>query len=212
MNSLILEKDTATAEKFFAKCGELKPLFEKFPEAAEGEIAEDWVKMGCYFTYRLAGMEHSLAAMQACRRGPRMKNSDRTFNQGARHRMSNIDDKMMRSMLRMAHSAGVQTQGKFYVAGLARRGLAYRDPHAWVSTTDDILAVARRRNLEVEGVVNHKASEPPPPKRTRLAADIAAELLQKELKKPENAHVRSDRKRVRALREQIVAKHSRQPR
>lgn len=211
---LIAAKDEAVAIAFWASCTDVDKLLDRFPEATEREFLDDAVKMGCYLKYRSDGMEHPLAAMQACRRGPQMKNSDRTFNQGQRRKMNGIEDGIMRQLLKYAGQAGIKTQGKFYVGGLARRGLGPRDPQAWVSTTDDILEVARKRNLEVEGVVNHKSSEPPPPKRIPLAADIVQSLCQAELKRdPElAAKVGRSPKQMAELRERIVAKHSRKNR
>ena len=146
------------------------------------------------------------AAMCACQQPPGSRNTDRAFCQGAQKRMNSMGDYLRNQIVKRAEAAGISTQGKFYKAGLGR----YTDPAAWVSTADDVLAVAKARNLNVEGVINHKAAERDmKPKRVKLAPDIVRSTERELLKaSPElAAKVKKNPKARRELREAIVAKH-----
>lgn len=187
----------------------LSAAMDRYPECSDLEIVSDAMRLGCYLSYREQGMDHALAAMQACRRSPQMKNSDRTFNQKARHRMDTMQDSIRKVILERAQKAGINTQGKYYCGGLAdRRGA--RDPSAWVSTTSDVLEVARRRNLDVRGAVEHRASESPPPKRVAIAPDILNGLVQKRVASDPalQERVRRNPRAIQAVREELTAKHA----
>lgn len=210
--SLIAEKDCQLATKFWASLSDVGGIMEKYPEAwNDAELCEDWVFLGCYLHYRESGVDHSLAAMQACRRGPHMKGSDRAFMEGQRRKMEGSSDDLMRDMVKMAKGAGIKTQGRFYMAGLAdRRG--YRDPGAWVSSIDDVKRVCRERNYECRGIVEHRADERPPAPKKAIAEDIVTELAAKALGSDTELRHRvreGGRKAYAALREQIAAKHAR---
>lgn len=148
------------------------------------------------------------AAMCACRQAPGTRNTDRAFCQGAQRRMNSMGSYLQEQIVKRAQKAGINTQGKYYKAGLGR----YEDPAAWVSCADDVLAVAKARNLNVEGVINHKAVEREiKPKRVPLAEDIiqakAKEILKAE---PDTAaKVKRSAKAKRELRERIIATYSR---
>jgi hypothetical protein len=102
-------------------------------------------------------------------------------------------------MLREAKQAGISVSGKQYIGGLAdRRG--WRDPEAWVSNNDDILRVAKKRQLAVRGNVNYDPGEVPP-KRTLLAESIIRQEVKKLRKKMPTA-------KTRELRERVIDKHA----
>lgn len=140
-----------------------------------------------------------------------MKGSDRAFMEGQRRKMEGSSDELMRDMVKMAKGAGIKTQGRFYMAGLAdRRG--YRDPGAWVSSIDDVKRVCRERNYECRGIVEHRADERPPAPKKAIAEDIVTELAAKALGSDTELRHRvreGGRKAYAALREQIAAKHAR---
>lgn len=153
-------------------------------------------------TYRAAlPYGEKWASMCALQCPPGTKGTDRAFNQG-RYNQQQFDDmpKMMAEhMLREAREAGISTSGKQYVGGLADKR-AHKDPEAWVDSTADIVRVARKRNLTVEGIVSHKGT-PVPPQRKALSERIIAEDMQ---------HYRKlhPRKKPQELREMIIAKHA----
>lgn len=141
------------------------------------------------------------AAMVALQRPPGTKGSDRAFMYG-RLNQQQFDDmppKMAARMLREAKAAGINTTGKYYVGGIADKR-AYTDPEAWVDSTADVLRVARKRNLTVEGIVSHKG-EALPPKRTVLSETIISE----EMKRYRKLH---PGKKKEELREMIINKHA----
>lgn len=77
----------------------------------------------------------------------------------------------------MAREAGVVTRGKQYMGGLARFP---GDPQAWVSTRGEIRKIAEKRNLNVDGIVKHKAEQAPPPKKG-LSESIVKRYVDQEL-------------------------------
>jgi hypothetical protein len=144
------------------------------------------------------------ASMCALQCPPGIKGTDRAFNQG-RYNQQQFDDMpklMAEHMLREAREAGISTAGKQYVGGLADKR-AHKDPEAWVDSTADIVRVARKRNLTVEGIVSHKGI-PVPPKRAPLSEKIIAEDMRRYRKLHPN-------KKAGELREMIIAKHSYRP-
>lgn len=149
------------------------------------------------------------AAMCALQSAPGSKNTDRALCEGGRQRMESMDDFNRNKILAIAKKAGINTQGKFYKAGLGR----YNDPRAWVASQDDILATAKAKKLKVEGVVNCDYSEPlaNPPKKAPMPEDIIKrEALGLMRKDPAlAAKVKSSPKAKQELRERIVATHSR---
>ena len=152
--TLMAEIDTFTEQN------DLLDLYEKYESELDAEIRQDELTLARYFMYRENGQSPRFAAIAACQRAPGTKGSDRAFNEHARRRMDRMHATNQERILGIAKRAGINTQGKYYVGGLGR----YNDPAAWVSTTDDILSVAKARNLNVEGSVNHTATPVGPPR------------------------------------------------
>ena len=131
---------------------------------------------------------------------------DRHFSEKARYRMNTMSTANLNKMLKMARSAGVNTQGKFYVGGLGR----YTDQKAWCSTADDVLAVAKERNFTVTGAVKHKGHEVAP----RVGPALAPDIVQRHVKKilasePRTREkVRKDPKKLNEVKERVIAKHA----
>ena len=146
------------------------------------------------------------AAMCALRQAPGSRGTERAFSEGASRQMGRMSDITRRSLLAAARRAGIATDGKCYKGGLGRPD----DPAAWVSTSDDVLAVAKARNLTVDGAVRHKGVEHcGPPKRVRLATDIV-DQLERDYRAEDpglDQKVRKSPKARRELRERIVDKH-----
>lgn len=147
------------------------------------------------------GQSERFAVMCALQVAPGTKGTDRAFMEG---RMNNqqLDDMpshQARYMIRDAKAAGINISGKHYVAGLAdKRG--WRDPEAWVSSNDDILRVAQKRQLSVSGTVNY---DPPvqPPKRVALSEKI----IKREVARLRKSHPTA---KTGELRERVIEKHS----
>jgi hypothetical protein len=141
------------------------------------------------------------AEMVALQTPPGTRGTDRAFNQG-RLNQEQFDDmpkKMAQRIIREAAAAGINTNGKQYCAGLADKR-AYCDPEAWIDSTADIVRVARKRNLTVEGIVNHKGS-PVAPKRTVLSEGI----IQEEMRHYRKLH---PGRKKEDLRHMIIEKHA----
>lgn len=153
------------------------------------------------------GNSPTAALMFASRRAPGVRNSDRNFNESARRRMYGMSEKCREGIAEVARRAGISTQGKFYVGGLGK----YTDPHAWVSDTSDIMAIAKAKRLNVSGALNYTGSPdgPPPPKHVPLAPDVAADIERKYIQDDPKLReqIRKNPKKRRELRERVVATH-----
>lgn len=141
------------------------------------------------------------AAMVALQQPPGTKGTDRAFLEG-RQNNEQLDDMPRRQaayVAKEARQAGISISGKYYCAGIAdKRG--WKDPEAWVTSSDDVLKVARKRRLHVTGSVNYDPGEAPP-KRVLLSERIIKDEIRKEKRKNPNA-------KAGELREKIIEKHA----
>ena len=195
--TLMAEIDTFTEQN------DLLDLYEKYESELDAEIRQDEFTLARYFMYRENGQSPRFAAIAACQRAPGTKGSDRAFNEHARRRMDRMHATNQERILGIAKRAGINTQGKYYVGGLGR----YNDPAAWVSTTDDILSVAKARNLNVEGSVNHTATPVGPPKKVRLAEDLIEDQMAHYLQDPREREKAKKTGGLAALRDKVIEKH-----
>lgn len=205
--NLAKECDERMAEEFLASPNAYL-VFNKFVWEADAEIRYDMTKLGMYIKCRAMGVDPVFAAMRACRRAPAAKGMDRHFNEGARRRMNGMGQKSLAKILAVAQNAGISTQGKFYVGGLGR----YNDPQAWCSTIDDVLGTAKRKNLEMTGVAEHKMIEMDvQPRKQGLAPDIMARFMSKYFKDDPGLAQKAKKnpRVVNELKERIVATHAR---
>jgi len=148
------------------------------------------------------------AEMCALQSPPGTKNTERAFMQGAWRQMEQMDPKNRDTILADAKKAGISTQGKCFKSGIGH----WTDPAAWVTSAEDVLAVAKARNYEVSGVVNHKAIDKClPPKRVKLAPDIVKQQTEKLLaREPALAEkVKKNPKKLAEVHERVIATHSR---
>jgi hypothetical protein len=134
------------------------------------------------------GASPAFAEMAACQMPPGTKGSDRAFMQGRMDGswMNSMPKPLADRMVRQARAAGINTTGKFYMGGLADKR-RHMDPEAWVDSVDDVRRVARKRNLEVRGIVDYTPPEQEPKKSVDIAPDILEENVRKELKKDPQA-------------------------
>lgn len=160
-----------------------------------------------YVTALNTGAGIEFAAMCALKQAPGSKNTDRAFCDGARRRMNNMDPVNRNKIYQAAIKAGVNTAGKFYSGALGR----YTDQNAWVSCAQDVVTYAKEKQVNVEGVVTHRAARDlPPPKPVLLAEDIARrmenQILAAEPRTREK--VKKNPSARKELRERVVAQHS----
>ena len=140
--------------------------------------------------------------MCATQTPPGVRGTDRAVMQ---HRLNGewldaMPPAQAKRILAEAKSVGINTEGKYYMSGLAdKRGPA--DPAAWIDSASDITRVARARNLHVTGIVEHKAHEVDPPK----AKPISDSAMKSLMRKYRQQH---PTKKTGELREMIVDKHA----
>jgi hypothetical protein len=144
-------------------------------EQLEAEVDRAGVR--AHFDKMVAdGQGVEFAAMCALQQPPGSKNTDRAFQDGARRRMEGMGAITKTALLHAAKKAGISTEGKYYVGGLGRAN----DPSAWVSTAQDVMDVCKKKNLNCEGVVNHKVTfEDKPPPDVKLAPDLVKQFTQR---------------------------------
>lgn len=152
------------------------------------------------------GETQEWAAMCALKQPSGSRNTDRAFCQGAARQMSMMAPVNRDEVLARAAKAGIKTQGKFYKGSLGRPD----DPAAWVSSADDVLAVAKAKNLSIEGVIKHNAPIiEKKPKRVRLAPDLVRQGVTRVLRsEPDTAaKVKENPKTLREIVERVIDKH-----
>ena len=145
------------------------------------------------------------AAMVALQVAPGTLGSDRAFMQG---RLNNqqLDDMPKRQaqwLVKEARDAGINISGKYYCGGIADRR-AWRDPEAWVSSSDDVMRVAQKRRLVVKGSVQYDPGSVEPPKRKLMNEKILRREVARELKRNPGA-------KAGEVRERILEKHAYRP-
>lgn len=141
------------------------------------------------------------AAMVALQQPPGTKGTDRAFLEGRQNneQLNDMPRRQAEYVSQEARHAGINISGKYYCAGIAdKRG--WRDPAAWVTSTDDVLRVARKRRLHVAGSVNYDPGEAPP-KRVVLSESIIRDEVRRERR-------RSPRANPKELREKVIEKHA----
>lgn len=155
-----------------------------------------------YAELRSEGLSHKWCEMVVFRQPPGVKGGDRAFMEGRynNQQLDQMPKDHANNILTLAKRAGINVSGKYYCSGLAdSRGI--QDPEAWVDGAGDVLRVARKRNLTVEGAVTAKGVQEAP-KRKPLS-----ERLTKEMMRFEKA--RNPKMKKGELREMVVAKYGR---
>jgi hypothetical protein len=151
-------------------------VLEKYSHEITPDMWADDIKLGLYLKLREDGVPPVWAAGRACRTFARRVNSDGAFHEHARRRMEGWSSWQKKKFFAMAKQAGISTQGKYHITGIGPAD----DPAAWVSGPDDILAVAKQRNLTVEGHVNHQGHTMAP-QVTPLASDLVDRMCEHEM-------------------------------
>jgi hypothetical protein len=172
------EKNETEAFEFLAARTdrEIERLLDLYGPEIDSTIKDNPCNLGLYLKLRTDGVPAVWAAGRACRTFARRVNSDGAFHEHARRRMESWPEWQKKRYFKMAAAAGINTHGKYHMSGLG----APDDPQAWVSGPDDVLDVAKRRNLSVEGHVKHEGYEVPATQ-IPLAPDLADEMCQVEM-------------------------------
>lgn len=155
-----------------------------------------------YARLRSEGLSHRWCEMVVFQQPPGVKGSDRSFMEGRynNQQLDKMPKDHAQNIVTLARRAGINVSGKYYCSGLAdSRGV--QDPEAWVDGSADVLRVAKKRNLSVEGSVTHKGI-PEAPKRKPLSERLTRELMREERK-------RHPAMKKGELREMVVAKYGR---
>ena len=165
-------------------------------------------RLGCveFFDHLIEeGNNSGFAAMLAQRRPPGSKGTDRAFLEGTHGWADKMWKANAKSIHDIAKKAGIATQGKVYKGGLGKPN----DPMAWVSSTSDVLAAAKAKGYTVTGAVNYQAPAQQP-KRKKMADDIAADYMQRELAADPALveKVKKKPKKLMELKEKVVEKFS----
>lgn len=144
--------------------------------ASNAEVREHFVRMV------EQGQSERFAAMCALQQPPGTRGTDRAFMERrmAGEWMNGMPQPLVERMLREAKAAGISTTGKFYMGGLADKR-AHRDPEAWVDSAADVLRVAKKRDLEVHGIVDYVPPQKGPPKEVDINPRILREHVRKEM-------------------------------
>lgn len=149
------------------------------------------------------GQSSRFAEMCSLQVAPGTKGTDRTFFEG-RYNNQQFDEmpkKQADFMIREAKAAGINISGKYYHSGLAD-GRRWTDPEAWVSSSDDVLRVCKKRHKSISGAINYDAGEALPPKRKVLSDRIIKEEVAREKRRNPGT------KDTPELRQRIIERHA----
>lgn len=108
-----------------------------------------------YYNLVSKGETPQMSHMLAMRQSPRMLGGDQYFCEGNRRKMMDMDESSRDELVRVAKKNGINTGGKYHHSGIG----AASDPGSWVSSSDDLLDVCKKRGLSCEGAVTYKAPE-----------------------------------------------------
>lgn len=153
-----------------------------------------------------AGNSPRFAAMLALQSPPGAKNTDRTFCEGQRGRMDRMSKVNRRAVEKQLRQKGFDPGNRFHISGLGPP----TDPKAWVTCADDVLAIAKARNLDVTGAINHSAVEHSQARKdVALAPDIANKISEEYMAADPGLKekCRKSRKAREELKERVVATH-----
>jgi hypothetical protein len=145
--------------------------------AASEDVQSHYVRMVA------AGQTEQFAVMCALQQPPGTRGTDRAFMEGrlAGEWLDRIPKKQAAWLIRQAQAAGINTSGKFYMGGIAdKRG--HLDPEAWVDSAGDVLRVAKKRDLEVHGIVDYVPPQKAPPKEVDINPRILREHVREEMR------------------------------
>ncbi len=122
------------------------------------------------------GQTPRFAEMLATRSFPGINGTNKAFNRGRVNGNQFANCPALGSYYKaIAERAGVSVNGRFYCHGLGRFP---GDPRAWCADTEDVLRIARERNLSLDGIVSRIAEPTEPKPDIPLAEDLWKEATQ----------------------------------
>ena len=146
------------------------------------------------------GQAPRFAEMCALQAAPAVHGSNDAWMRGRKNGewLDALPTKQAKWMLKEAKAAGISTEGKYYMSGLANKK-CHLDAEAWVSDREDVLRVAKERKLELRGQVNY---EPPegvaPPKRANgLNPRLVRTLAKKECRAEPGLTLKAAEQRIK---------------
>lgn len=92
------------------------------------------------------------------------------------------DERSRRIALRKARAAGVSTAGKKFVPDLVPHRQPFH-PFGWVADTNEVIAKCKNRNLDCEGLVNHKAYIVDKPSPDEVPYHVDPALVEKDVQR-----------------------------
>lgn len=159
---------------------------------------------GFYEALRDKGQSHNMAEILAFRQPPRPSKTNDQFMAGRRHNDQFNGSPLGEAYRQIAQAAGVNTHGKYYMPSLAA---SPGDPEAWVSDIDDAKRLVEKRNLNCEGLIEHKAVDfEQPDKPYEVAEDIVDSLLLNEC--AENHDLAHNKKKLADKRQELKQRAS----
>lgn len=177
-------------------------------ESLEQEVADAGPEaVALYCQIRGSGETAEWAAMCALRQPPGARYTARAYEQGFWDNMGCMSDMTRNLMVKVAKRAGVNTDGKFY-NGTG----SYTEQSSWSTCAEDVLTVAKKKNLTLTGALKHQGYTPDAaPKKVALAPDIVERFATQECQRdPALAErVKKSHKARGELREKIIEKHGR---
>lgn len=149
------------------------------------------------------------AVMFATGQGPRLVTDDTFFagwQTGGGAQFGNANRPTREGYLGEAKRAGVSTNGKVYMHGLADYP---GDPRAWVSTRGEIVKRLEERGWGCERLGVKARTDLPPPPEVRLADDIVDEFVERKIATEGIDRKRLTPDRLAEMREQVTNTHGR---
>ena len=152
------------------------------------------------------GNSPRMAEMLAAQQTPHLWNTDSCFNKKERSRMNEMDDMEQFKINDLARKAGINTTGKTYNGQLG----TYTDPAAWVSGTHDVVEAAKKKGLDIDGMVRAKHYKPEKKKNVKMAKDLVDgyETIARRKDPKLDQQCKNSKAARTALRKSIVEKHS----
>jgi hypothetical protein len=140
------------------------------------------------------------AEMCALQAAPAVHGTNDSWMKGRKNGewLDGLPTKQAKWMLKEAKAAGISTEGKFYMSGIADKR-CHLDAEAWVSDREDVLRVAKKRKLELRGQISYQPPEgvAPPKRANGLNPRLVRELAKKEVRENPGTTLRAAERRIR---------------
>lgn len=155
------------------------------------------------------GNSLNLAIMFATGQGPHLSTDD-TFFRGWQDsgggQFANSGSFVQNGYLDVAKAAGVSTQGKVYMHGLAEYP---GDPRAWVSTRGEMVSILKEKGWGCERLGVKARTDVAPAEIPTLAPDLVQEMVERRIVQEGIDDRELTPKKVEQLKEEAVERHGR---